>query len=66
MPFDDPAKLTDQEAWDIAAFMDSRERPRDPRQTGTVAANAAANFKDQHSFYGKTIGGKVLGTAGDS
>ena len=61
MPFDDPGKLTDQEAWDIAAFMDSQERPRDPRQTGSVAANAEANFKDQHSFYGKTVSGRLLG-----
>lgn len=61
MPFDDPGKLSEQEAWDIAAFIDSRERPRDPRQTGSIAANAEANFKGQHSFYGKAVGGSVVG-----
>ena len=62
MPFDQPGTLPDQEAWDIAAYIDSQERPRDPRQTGSVAANADANFKDQHSYYGKVVNGKLLGT----
>lgn len=62
MPLDDPGKLSEQEAWDIAAYVDSQERPRDPRQTGSIAANAAANFKGQHSFYGQRVAGKLLGT----
>lgn len=62
MPFDKPGSLSDGEAWDIAAFVDSQERPKDPRQTGTVADNAKANFAGQKSYYGKTIGGKLLGT----
>ncbi|WP_051504035.1 c-type cytochrome [Sphingomonas jaspsi] len=62
MPFTEPGSLSDQEAWDVAAFIDSHERPKDPRQTGTVAANAAANFKDQKSYYGQTVDGKLLGT----
>lgn len=61
MPLDQPGTLSDQEAWDIAAYVDSQERPKDPRQTGSVAVNAAANFKDQHSFYGKTVDGRLLG-----
>lgn len=62
MPLDQPGTLSDQEAWDIAAYMDSKERPKDPRQTGTVAANAAENFNGQHSYYGKVVGGKLLGS----
>lgn len=61
MPFDKPGTLSDQDAWDVAAYIDSHERPRDPRQTGSVAANAAANFAGQKSYYGKTVGGKPLG-----
>ncbi|MFP5329192.1 MAG: c-type cytochrome [Alphaproteobacteria bacterium] len=62
MPLDQPGTLSDQEAWDIAAYIDSKERPKDPRQTGSVAANAAANFKGQHSYYGKVVNGKLLGS----
>ncbi len=62
MPFDRPGTLTDQQAWDVAAFIDSQERPRDPRQTGSVADNAKANFGGQQSYYGKLVGGKLLGT----
>lgn len=61
MPFDQPGTLTDQQAWDVAAFVDSHERPKDPRQTGTVAANAKANFSGQATYYGKTVDGKLLG-----
>ena len=62
MPFDRPGTLTDQEAWDVAAYLDSHERPRDPRQTGTVEQNAKSNFSDQKTYYGKVVEGKVLGT----
>lgn len=61
MPFDAPGTLSDQEAWDIAAFVDSHERPRDPRQTGSVAENARLNFDGQATFYGKQVNGTVLG-----
>ena len=53
--------LTDQQAWDAAAFIDSQERPRDPRQTGSVADNAAANH-GQDTYYGKIVEGRLLGT----
>jgi thiosulfate dehydrogenase len=61
MPFDQPGTLSDQEAWDIAAYFDSQERPRDPRQVGSIAANAKTNFADQLSYYGKVVNGKLLG-----
>jgi thiosulfate dehydrogenase len=62
MPFDQPGTLTDQQARDVAAFIDSHERPKDPRQTGSVAENAKANFSGQKSYYGQIVGGKLLGT----
>ena len=44
MPLGMEGSLTDQQAWDVAAFVTSpRERPRDPRQTGTIA-EARARF----------------------
>lgn len=61
MPFDQPGTLSDQQAWDVAAFVDSRERPKDPRQTGSVAENAKANFSGQPTYYGRIVGGKLLG-----
>jgi thiosulfate dehydrogenase len=61
MPFDQPRTLSDQDAWDVAAFVDSHERPKDPRQTGSVAENAKANFAGQKSYYGQLVGGKMLG-----
>ena len=61
MPFDQPGTLSDAQAWDVAAFIDSHERPKDPRQTGSVAENARTNFSGQKSYYGATVDGKVLG-----
>ena len=61
MPFDQPGTLSDDQAWDVASFVDSHERPKDPRQTGSVADNAKANFSGQASYYGQTVGGKLLG-----
>lgn len=64
MPFDNPGTLTSQEAWDIAAFVDSQERPRDPRQTGSIEDNAKRSFAGQETFYGKTVDGRQLGSGG--
>ncbi len=62
MPFDQPGSLSDQDAWDVAAFVDSHERPKDPRQTGSVAENAKSNFGGQQTYYGRTIAGKLIGS----
>jgi mono/diheme cytochrome c family protein len=40
MPLGQTDRLTDQQAWDVAAFINSQERPKDPRQTGTVQETA--------------------------
>lgn len=63
MPLGLPGTLSDQQAWDVALFMDSHERPQDPRYKGSVAATQ----KDFHSpgdMYGQTVNGKVLGETG--
>jgi thiosulfate dehydrogenase len=37
MPLGQANTLTDQEAWDVAAYMNSQPRPPDPRRRGTKA-----------------------------
>jgi thiosulfate dehydrogenase len=63
MPLGRSGMLSDQEAWDVAQFMDSHERPQDPRYTGTVAETRAQFHDDADSMYGKTVNGYVLGSA---
>ena len=36
MPLGKSGTLSEQEAWDVAAFMNSHERPQDPRFTKSV------------------------------
>lgn len=59
MPLGAPT-LSDQQAWDVARFIDSHDRPQDPRFTGSVA-DTAERFHGPYSMYGKTIDGVVLG-----
>lgn len=61
MPLGQGGRLSDQQAWDVAAFINSHERPRDPRQTGSVEDNARRNHGAEKSFYGKTVNGRLLG-----
>ena len=62
MPLGRGGTLSDQEAWDVAQFMDSHERPQDPRYVGTVAETRAQFHDDADSMYGKTVNGHVLGS----
>jgi thiosulfate dehydrogenase len=61
MPLSQPGSLTDQEAWDVAAFVDSHERPKDPRQSGTIEENRLANHDGDETLYGQVVNGAVLG-----
>ena len=61
MPLGQGGSLTDQEAWDVALFMDSHERPQDPRFTGDVATTRQQFHDTPNSMYGRTVDGKVLG-----
>ncbi|GGY72134.1 c-type cytochrome [Marinobacter zhanjiangensis] len=65
MPLGQPLSLSDQEAWDVAYFISSQERPQDPRYTGDVAETLekyGPTFH-KHSLYGqkRDSDGKVLG-----
>lgn len=60
MPFGSGNSLTNQQAWDVATFVVSHERPRDPRQTGSIE-EARAKFHKSGDFYGQVIQGDVLG-----
>jgi len=61
MPLGLGGTLTDQEAWDVAMFMDSHERPQDPRFKDSVAATRKAHHDSPTSMYGKTVNGHLLG-----
>lgn len=65
MPLGQPLSLSDQGAWDIAYFLDSQERPQDPRYTGDVKETLekyGPSFH-KHSLYGQTreSDGRILG-----
>ena len=63
MPLGLDNALTDQEAWDAAAYVNSHERPQDPRFTGDLQQTAERFHKSKFSLYGKAKGadGAVLG-----
>ncbi|BBI60851.1 hypothetical protein HSBAA_21570 [Vreelandella sulfidaeris] len=52
MPLGQPHSLSDQQAWDIAYYVSSQERPQDPRYTGDVAETA-------ERFHGRSLYGKA-------
>jgi thiosulfate dehydrogenase len=60
MPLSKSDTLTDQQAWDVAIFVMSHERPQDPRFKGDLA-QTKADFHDENCKYGETVDGKVLG-----
>ncbi len=61
MPLGQGGTLSDQEAWDVATFMNSQPRPQDPRFTGNVAETRRKFHDSEFSMYGQTVNGKVLG-----
>lgn len=61
MPLGQTDRLTDQQAWDVAAYINSQERPKDPRQTGSVAETAARNHAGEETYYGRTYQGRLVG-----
>jgi thiosulfate dehydrogenase len=62
MPFSLGGTLTDQEAWDVAQFVDSHERPQDPRYTGSVAGTRVRFHDKDNSMYGQRVDGYLLGS----
>lgn len=63
MPFSRGNSLSDQDAWDVAMFMDAHERPQDPRFEGSVSATRAKYHDSPMSLYGIEVHGHVLGAA---
>lgn len=62
MPLGQPGKLTEQQAWDVAMYLDTHERPQDPRNKGSLE-ETVEKFHGGYSQYGKAFNGSVLGTA---
>lgn len=60
MPLGKPNSLSEQDAWDVASFITSRERPQDPRFTGDVA-ETKKKFHDENCHYGDSVEGRILG-----
>lgn len=61
MPLSQGGVLSDNDAWDVAAFMDSHERPQDPRFSGSVAETRKKYHDTPMSLYGSTVNGVMLG-----
>ena len=61
MPLSQGDSLSDQEAWDVALFVDSHERPQDPRFTGSVEATRQQFHNTPESMYGRVVDGHLLG-----
>jgi thiosulfate dehydrogenase len=61
MPLSQGNTLTDAEAWDAASYMDSQERPQDPRFSGSVAETRKLQHDSPMDMYGQTVNGVVLG-----
>lgn len=63
MPLGKPSSVSVQEAWDIAQYINSQERPQDPRYTGNIKETLKlySDTFHKHSMYGQTYKGKVLG-----
>ncbi|MFD2111956.1 c-type cytochrome [Thiorhodococcus fuscus] len=52
MPLGGSIELTDQDAWDLSAFINSQERPQDPRFTGDLAETAQRYHGGRYDLYG--------------
>lgn len=63
MPLGRGGSLSVQEAWDVSTYINSQERPQDPRFTRDVATTRAQFHNSPHSLYGTTVNGKLLGDA---
>lgn len=61
MPLGKGGTLTDQQAWDVAYFMNSHERPQDPRFTGDVEETRKKFHDGGDNLYGQKINGVLLG-----
>ncbi|WP_433766432.1 c-type cytochrome [Pseudomonas putida] len=63
MPLGKPIQLNPQQAWDVAAYINSQERPQDPRFNGNLASTANAFHHGEQCFYGQTVEGVAVGNS---
>lgn len=61
MPLSQGGTLSNADAWDVAYFIDSQERPQDPRYTGSVAETRKQFHDSAMDLYGEEIDGRLLG-----
>ncbi len=61
MPLSQGNTLSDREAWDVATYINSQERPQDPRFIGSVAETRRRYHNTPFEMYGRTINGVTLG-----
>ncbi|NCO70748.1 MULTISPECIES: c-type cytochrome [Shewanella] len=62
MPLGKSVPLTVQQAWDVAAYVNSFDRPQDPRFDGDVS-KTQATYHQHQGYYGQSVAGKpILGT----
>jgi thiosulfate dehydrogenase len=61
MPFSQGNTLSDEDAWDVASYIDSQERPQDPRFSGSVGETRKLYHDSPMDMYGETINGITLG-----
>lgn len=63
MPWGKPGSLSNQESWDVAQYINSQERPQDPRYTGDAQETRERYLDTFHKFtlYGTEFDGKILG-----
>lgn len=61
MPLGHPAALDLQQAWDAAAYINSHERPQDPRYDGDLEATRK-QYHNHQCYYGKSVWDGKLGS----
>ncbi|WP_338035811.1 c-type cytochrome [Halochromatium roseum] len=64
MPLGNYLELSDQQAWDVAAYINSQERPQDPRFNGDLAETTERFHGGEFDYYGvrKARDGRLLGS----
>jgi thiosulfate dehydrogenase len=63
MPLGKGGMLSNEDAWHVAAFMNSHERPQDPRLIDGSVEKTRDKYhaNDGVNLYGETVNGKMLG-----
>lgn len=62
MPLGRGGTLSAQDAWDVSTYINSQQRPQDPRFTQDVATTRAQFHNSPFSLYGTTVNGRLLGS----